>query len=253
MNDDEYARLFNVRGGKYDAAMTRHPRARDAEFDTAVAIAGVQAGDIVADIPCGGGYLARHLPAGVTLYSVDSSDVFADCMRAGGNQRFLACPITAVPLQDGVLDHVLSIAGLHHVAERRPFWRECARLLRRDGVLTVGDVEEGSAVARFLDGVVDRYTPTGHRGTYFDAGTVAELEQCGFRVEATESRRIGWQAADLPALAEFCRLLFGLEGIGIAELASVLVDEIGIVETASGVELDWRLVFYRALRTGSAA
>lgn len=252
MNDDEYARLFNARGRKYDAAMMRHPHVRDAEFDTAVAIAGVQAGDTVADIPCGGGYLARHLPAGVTLYSVDSSDVFADCIRAGNEQRFLACPITAVPLSDGVLDHVLSIAGLHHVAERRPFWRECARLLRCDGVLTVGDVEEGSTIARFLDGVVDRHTPTGHRGSYFNADTAAELEQCGFRVEAVESRRIAWQADDLPTLAGFCRLLFGLEGIGIAELAAVLVDEIGVVETAGGVELDWGLVFYRARRTASA-
>lgn len=252
MSDDEYARLFNERGRKYDAAMTRYPHARDAEFDAAVAIAGVQAGDVVADIPCGGGYLARYLPAGVTLYSVDSSDVFADCMRAGGNQRFLACPITAVPLENGVLDHVLSIAGLHHVAERRPFWRECARLLRHDGVLTVGDVEEGSAIAHFLDGVVDRHTSTGHRGRYFDADTVVELEQCGFSVEAVELRRIGWQAADLPALAEFCRLLFGLEGISVAGLASVLVSEIGVVETAGGVELDWELVFYRARRTASA-
>ena len=175
MGGDEYARLFNVRGRQYDAAMTRYPRARDAEFDTAVAIAGISPGAVVADMPCGGGYLARHLPAGVTLFSVDSSDVFADCIRATGASRFLLSPIESVPLDSGLLDHVLSIAGLHHIADRTPFWRECARLLRAGGVVTVGDVGAGSRVARFLDGVVDHYTGTGHQGIYFDAATIGEL------------------------------------------------------------------------------
>lgn len=248
MNQDDYARLFNVRGRQYDGAMSRYPQARDAEFDTAVAIAGVQAGEVVADIPCGGGYLARHLPDGVTLYSVDSSDAFADCVRAHGEPRFLLAPIDAVPLPDGMFDHVISLAGLHHIVDRRPFWRECARLLQAGGVLTVGDVGAGSRVARFLDGVVDRFTPTGHRGIYFDAATVTELEACGFAVELMEARRIGWRAADPLALADFCRLLFGLEGIDAATLLPLLADEVGLRETAQGVELEWELVFYRARR-----
>lgn len=245
---DDYARLFNARGSQYDRAMTRYPQARDHEFSSAVEIAGVQAGERVADIPCGGGYLARYLPAGVTLYSVDSSDVFADCMQAAGGHRLLLCPIDQVPLADGSLDHVLSLAGLHHIADRRPFWRECARLLRPGGVLTVGDVHDGSRIARFLDSVVDRYTRTGHRGIYFDARTVIELESCGFDVEHVGTQRIGWQATDHAALADFCHLLFGLEGIDAASLEPVLATEIGLRETANGSELDWELVFFRAVR-----
>lgn len=244
---DEYARLFNLRGRQYHAAMTAFPRARDAEFDTAVAVARVAAGERVADIPCGGGYLARHLPADVTLYSIDSSDVFADCIRASGTARFLLSPIDAVPLPAAELDHILSIAGLHHIDDRRPFWRECARLLRQGGVLTVGDVRAGSPVASFLDSVVDRYTSTGHQGIYFDAATVGELEDCGFRVERAEAVRIPWRAPDALALAEFCRLLFGLEGIDAATLAPLLADGVGIREVEGGVELDWELMFYRAL------
>lgn len=248
VDTDEYARLFNVRGRQYDAAMTRYPQARDAEFDTVVAIAGIASGAVVADIPCGGGYLARHLPAAVTLYSVDSSDVFADCIRATGASRFLLSPIDAVPLADGLLDHVLSIAGLHHIADRMPFWRECARLLRPGGVLTVGDVRAGSRVARFLDGVVDQYTRTGHQGIYFDAAAKTELEACGFADVVVETRRIGWRAESRLALAEFCRLLFGLEGIEAAQLLPLLERDVGMRDVEGGAELDWELVFYRAQR-----
>lgn len=245
---DDYARLFNARGRQYDGAMTRYPQARAAEFLTALEIAGVPAGARVADIPCGGGYLARYLPDDVTLYSVDSSAVFADCARRGGAHHFLQSPIDEVPLENGALDHVLSLAGLHHVADRRPFWRQCARLLRPGGVLTVGDVPDGSRVARFLDGVVDRHTATGHRGIYFDEHTIVEMEACGFAVETMQRRRIGWRAADRLALADFCRLLFGLDGIGAAGLAPLLASEVGFRDGDSGVELDWELVFYRALR-----
>lgn len=251
MEGDEYARLFNVRGRQYDAAMTRYPRARDAEFDTAVAIAGVAPGACVADIPCGGGYLARHLPAEVALYSVDSSNVFADCIREHiGSSRFLLSPIDSVPLEAAFFDHVLSIAGLHHITDRMPFWRECARLLRPGGVLTVGDVRAGSRVAHFLDGVVDRHTSTGHRGIYFDASTVGELERCGFTVERTEVRRIGWRAANRHALADFCRLLFGLQDIDADTLAPLLASEVGVREVGAAVELDWELMFFRAIRQG---
>lgn len=248
MAGDEYARLFNVRGRQYDTAMTRYPRARDAEFDAAVAVAGISPAAVVADMPCGGGYLARHLPAGVTLYSVDSSDAFADCIRASGASRFLLSPIESVPLASGILDHVLSIAGLHHIADRRPFWRECARLLRTGGVLTVGDVRAGSRVARFLDGVVDQYTRTGHQGIYFDAATIADLETCGFVDVVMETHRIAWRAESRLALAEFCRLLFGLEGIDAAQLLPLLERDVGMRDVDGGAELDWELVFYRAQR-----
>lgn len=245
---DDYARLFNARGHQYDAAMARFPQARDEEFGAALAIAGIGGAATVADIPCGGGYLARHMPPEVTLYSVDSSDVFADCLRARGQGRFLRAPIDAVPLPAASLDHVLSVAGLHHVADRGPFWRECARLLRPGGVLTAGDVPAGSRVAVFLDSVVDRHTATGHHGVYFDAATVAELELAGFGEVRMERRAIPWRAATRADLAEFCRLLFGLEGITAAELLPLLERDVGVRDTASGVALDWELVFFRGVR-----
>lgn len=245
---DEYARLFDARGNRYHAAMEHFPHARDAEFTTALDIAGVRPGDVVADIPCGGGYLAPYLPADVTLWSVDSSDGFARFARRAGQDHFLQCPITAVPLADGLLDHVISIAGLHHVDDRGPFWRECARLLRPGGTLTVCDVRAGSPVARFLDSVVDRHTPTGHRGQYFDEGTIAEMNAAGLRVTRCEPRRIPWRATDRTALATFCCLLFGLEGITPAELAPVLAATVGVRDEPAGVALDWELQCYRATR-----
>lgn len=248
MTANDYADIFNIRGHAYHAAMTRFPEARADEFTTTVAIAGVQPGQRVADIPCGGGYLARHLPAGITLYPVDSSDVFADSFRGSSGQNLVLAPIDRIPLPDAGLDHILSIAGLHHIEDRNPFWHECARLLRPGGVLTVADVAAGSAVAHFLDHTVDRHTDTGHHGHYFTVDTGAELSAAGFRVELVERRRIGWRADDVAALADFCRLLFGLRGIDSTELATILARDIGIHTVAAGVELAWELMFFRAVR-----
>lgn len=248
MSNDDYKRLFNARGRQYDSAMTRYPQARDDEFNSAVEIAGISGGDRVADIPCGGGYLARYLPADVALYSIDSSDVFAECIREAGVHRHLLCPIDQVPLAENALDHIISLAGLHHIDDRHSFWRECARLLRPGGVLTVGDVHHGSRVALFLDSVVDRYTDTGHCGFYFDESTVAELESCGFTVEYVKRRPISWRASTRTALAEFCHLLFGLKGINVDDLEYLLASELGFREQNDGIELEWELVFFRAIR-----
>lgn len=248
MSQDEYARLFNTRGHQYDQAMTRYPQARAREFCSAIEIADIKVGSHVADIPCGGGYLARYLAGDITLYSIDSSDAFADCFRNAGGNHLLQCPIEQVPLPAGSLDHILSIAGLHHIADRRPFFTECARLLKPGGVLTVGDVRADSAVAHFLDGVVDRYTPTGHQGMYFNHHIASDLEACGFQITLQETRRIPWRAKDADALADFCRLLFGLEGIDAATLRPLLEAGPGIKQTAEGAELNWELMFFRAVR-----
>jgi hypothetical protein len=95
---------------------------------------------------------------------------------------------------------------------------------------------------------VDRHTVTGHRGLYFDADTVAELEAAGFGDVRMERRAIAWRAATRLALADFCRLLFGLEGIGAAELLPLLERQVGVRDTANGAELDWELVFFRGVR-----
>ena len=247
-NPSTYQEIFDARGDPYHDAMSRYPRARDAEFRALVELADVRPGHHVADVPCGGGYLASHLPAGIRLYPIDSSDTFSRRFAQDHHAPLLCCPITAIPLPEGALDRIISVAGLHHVADRRPFWRECARLLRRDGVLVVGDVSVGSRVARFLEGTVDRHTETGHRGTYFDEATVAELEAAGFRVDRARPQRIAWCAADRTALADFCRRLFGLQGIDNAQLADALAQEVGVRDTADGVELDWELMLFRATR-----
>lgn len=248
MANPDYTELFNVRGRQYHAAMARYPAARDAEFGTVVEVAGVRPGESVADIPCGGGYLAGYLPPGTPLWSIDSSDVFADCFRQTRQDRFLLCPIDRVPLADAAFDHIISIAGLHHVEDRRPFWRECARLLRAGGTLTVADVRAGSPAALFLDSTVDRHTSTGHKGIYFDRQTVDELDAAGFRVELAEPRRIGWRAETRAALGEFCHLLFGLENIDVATLTGILQSDIGMRDVPGGVELDWELMLFRAIR-----
>ncbi|HKX91686.1 MAG TPA: class I SAM-dependent methyltransferase, partial [Sphingomicrobium sp.] len=127
---DSYAEIFAERGAAYHAAMAECPRARDAEFAAALEPLAGRTG-LLCDMPSGGGYLAAHLPAGLRYVGVDPSDDFVRACPAG--VECIRATITAVPLGDGSLVAVVSLAALHHEPDLPAVFAEMRRLLKRGG------------------------------------------------------------------------------------------------------------------------
>lgn len=211
---DHYQQIFNIRGQAYHIAMAEFPDARQQEFRHFVDIAELASHHLVCDLPCGGNYLRPYLPAGVRVIGVDASAEFfnaPDWLTPPDHSDTVLSSITQTGLQSAQFDRVLSLAGVHHMPDKRPFFSEIARLLKSDGKFCLADVVEGSGTSIFLDSVVDRYNSMGHQGDYLNDATIGEMRACGLTPERVETIDYFWEFADTTAMTTFCRKLFGLD------------------------------------------
>lgn len=230
-----YEQSFLERGRDYDAAMLAWPDARREEFECAIRLAGLAGGERVIDVPAGGGYLARYLPAGCAWFGHEPCASF---LRGGARAADSMLPL---PWTDGFADVAISVAGVHHMDDKRPLFEEIHRVLRPAGRFVLADVHRDSAVARFLDDFAGRYIPTGHVGSYLDERTPVELADAGFEVLQAQRRNYHWWFPDRRALAAFCSGLFGLSGVDEDTVLQAADSLLGTTTGAAGIGLRWEL------------
>jgi len=234
----QYDQLFEVRGSSYDKAMRHFPKARQAEFAQVIEAAGLQPGDIIGDVPAGGGYLRSWLPEGCQYLGHEPCGSFAphQTVNAGFS------PLLPLPWQDHTLDVVVSLAGIHHVTDKAAVFDELYRVTRPGGRLVLSDVAEDSCVARFLDGFVGQHNSTGHHGHYLNHETCELLKRSGWIIVSDRIRMIPWHFRSERDLACFCTLLFDIRRASADETLSAVDQMLGIERTADGrVALSWSL------------
>ena len=236
---DSYTEIFTERAEAYHAAMTRSPHARAPEFEAVVEpLAGLAPG-LLCNLPSAGGYLADFLPPNMQYLGVEPVEDFA--RAAGAGLTSVVAPITDVPLTNGSVDYLVSLAGLHHEPDLLPVFCEMRRLVRRGGRLVLADVEVGTAPARFLNGFVARHNPLGHDGRFLDQAAAQLLETAGLRVLDDQMLEVPWQFRDLEEAGGFCGELFGISGVSAAGITDALADEIGFDGVNGRLELRWTL------------
>lgn len=223
--------------------MTDVPDARSIEFQKAVTLSSVATGEYVLDFPSGGGYLRRYLPGGacyIAAETVPDYSRYAD---------MLVCDWDRIPLADGSIDVVISIAALHHLTDRREnVYREVCQLLRSGGRFVIADVAAGSAPADWLDHFVDRYSSQGHVASFLEAEEeCARLTTAGLHVASYEVQHYPWLFSSRRQMIDFCRGLFRLDKASDDCIQQGLHDYLGVNETQDGgVELNWSLALSRA-------
>jgi ubiquinone/menaquinone biosynthesis C-methylase UbiE len=154
------------------------------------------------------------------------------------------CPITEIPVADGYFDRVGSLAGLHHVKNKLPFFREVARVLKPDGVIAVGDVLADSTVARFLNGPVDRYTASGHRGIFIRHGDFPGwFERSGIELVIEEYSQFHWSFDSVRQMVDYCQHLFGMVKASKRQVNDALHEHFDIQRDGDKVMLPWALLY----------
>src|SRR5436190_15029445 len=149
---DTYAQILAKRAGEYHHAMKASPHARDPEFLAVMdPIRDLPAGT-VCDMPSGGGYLAEYLLPEMKYLAVDPASGFF--VQWPQHLERVMAEITNVPLPDGSVDYVVSLAGLHHEPSLPLVFNEMRRLLKPGGRVVLMDVAVDTAPARFLNGFV---------------------------------------------------------------------------------------------------
>lgn len=251
-----YTDLFSTRGSAYDLAMRRYPDARAAEFAQVVEAAGIEPGMMVGDVPAGGGYLTRYLPHDCTCLAHEPCADFADTglvpsglapdgasrlpVRLHGGQ---AASLLPLPWQDGVLDVLVSLAGVHHIEDKRALFAEMRRVTRPGGRLVLSDVAAGSETARFLDGFVGATNSTGHEGVFLDARTWQELHDAGWQVAGQKTADFHWRFTDRETMADFCCNLFDIRSASRREIIAAIEEGPGVDILPGGlVGMRWSLL-----------
>jgi SAM-dependent methyltransferase len=236
---DTYSEIFAERGAAYQKAMAECPTARDAEFRAVLEPLKHRPVRLLCDMPSGGGYLAPRLPAGMRYVGVDPSDDFVRACPVG--TVCIKAPITAVPLADGAVDAVVSLAALHHEPDLPAVFREMRRLLKPGGRAVIADAEAGTPVATFLNGFVDEHNPMGHVGIFLDERTAGLIEEAGFTVANDAMVDMPWRFDSMQEAGAFCRLLFSMPGLDAAEVADAMYRQLGFDVIDGRPHLRWAL------------
>ena len=236
---DSYAEIFLQRAGEYHGAIARWPDARDAEFRAVLDPFENAPDGLICDMPSGGGYLAHHLRAGLDYVGVEPADGFFDADNRG--LRRVKSDLGNVTLADGSVDHLVSLAGLHHESDLGRVFREMRRLVRTGGLVVIADAAAGTPPAHFLNGFVDRHNPQGHEGRFFDDKTAALVEAAGLRIVEDELTPVPWAFDSEAEAGAFCKKLFWLPELASEAVAEALAGEIGFIHRDGRVLLDWTL------------
>lgn len=241
-----YDQLFDVRGSAYDRAMRMFPAARAREFAQAIEQAGLLPGMKVADVPAGGGYLARYLPPDCEWLGHEPCGSFY--AHGGQHSAELAgrrdsVPLLPLPWSDNSIDVALSIAGIHHLEDKRPLFSELLRVVKPGGRLVVSDVHVDSPVATFLDGFVGDHNSTGHEGVFLSPATLEELDQCGWSLVSHREVPFLWVFDCELDMGRFCHDLFDLRTASVAETTATIDQQLGVENMpGGGVGMHWGLM-----------
>jgi len=237
-----YAEIFVERGSSYDIAMRRYPNARDSEFLQLIKAADLHPGMKVGDVPAGGGYLKNYLPEGVIWKGHEPCASFTN--HGDRSEPSIAGPLLPLPWSDAELDAVVSLAGVHHLADKVPLFVDARRVVKPGGRLVVSDVLEGSAIAQFLDGFVGDHNSTGHEGSFLSDFTLEELKQAGWTPVASQINHFTWAFDSTDEMTDFTRHLFDVSNVPDDNaIGQAIAEQLGVEPLADGrVGMKWSLM-----------
>lgn len=188
-------------------------------------------------MPAGGEYLQYFLPSSITYLGFDPSSGF-------NSDRHESCGMANLPFADQSIDALVSLAGLHHCTDKRPFLNACHHALVPRGLSSVLDVRAGSPEARLLDEFVGEYNGMGHQGDYLGPEFVLQCDTQHWEILAAGMVDCHWQFVSKNELCDFCRGLFRLQNVSNTTILDAVARYLNFrasMDSRDSVQMPWRL------------
>lgn len=237
----------------YAEANLGFPTVRASEIGLMLDLTAAGPGDSVLDFGCGDGAITLPLADAVG----NGGRIFAMDASAGMLERLgLRCgdrPIgrfhldgPELPVEDGSIDIITSLANFHHVPDKLRQFQEFARVLRPGGRLIIGDVADNTSVQRYFDGTVNTFSSTGHRHRFLDQVDTGMLcREAGLSMESWAVQSVPWTFPDADACGRFLKLIHDATCDATACLDHAKID-LGYHESAGRFLLFWKLFYFVA-------
>ncbi len=244
-----YEDIFNQRGNMYHYAMQKYPNAREEEFLNLLQYSDIKKEDVIADIPSGGCYLKKYISCDF-LYHIDSSIEFLNMCCDILNTAH--CQIDNTPFKKDFFDKVYSLAGTHHLDDKKLFFKEVKRVLKNKGKFIYADVQVGSKEDKFLNIFVDKYNKMGHKGLFIDANTISLMNKIGLTVQESKYKKFFWNFKSEKNMVDFIKNLFGLDLAQENEIFNAVKTYLGYKKEKNIIRLNWGLLYIYAKKDMSS-
>lgn len=202
------------------------------EFATAAHFLDLKSGDSFVNFAAGGIPMDKYLPSGVNYFPVEISKDFANIYN------FPLCSYNNLPFANESIDKILVLASFHHSSEkeRKDFFSECLRILKKNGYLIISDIIIDSLQAKWLNDFVDKYNPLGHKGYFINENS---FRDSGFDGISWQIAEYFWEFNNEEEMIDFTKHLFNLE---LADYNTILN---GIREYfGNELRFPWKLMYF---------
>lgn len=166
------AEFDGIRAKLYKEALSEFPDARRRDLELMQKYLEPKSGEVILEIGAGNGLFSGTiadaiLPSG-KLYVLDPSleQLAGISELKRKNIEIINKGSEEINLPNNSIDAIWSFGAVHHIKDKQKAFKEFNRVLKRYSRLVIGDVFQGSSLAKHFDEKVAKYCITGHDVTF---------------------------------------------------------------------------------------
>jgi ubiquinone/menaquinone biosynthesis C-methylase UbiE len=235
----DYNCSFENRAKSFLHAVRTYEHCMEYEFKNAIEELDLKDGDILLNLGGGGLNIDKYISKNIQYVPMDFSKEFSN---------LCSIPFTThnkLPFEDNSVDKIIILALLHHFTnqERSELYSECFRILKDTGRFVVADVIKNSVQDTWLNTIVNRYNPFGHKGVFFTHEDSLLLAMENFLID-TKNKKYTWWFNDEQEMVTYIKNLFYLS-IDNTELRKVIDYNLKpYLSDDNKVHFDWELMYF---------